>query len=68
MMTYKGMWQKQSFFLECDKVKSKAKVGERCSEQFSKKKRGKNAMAILTSFYYSSIQLKYRREQFRIDV
>ena len=37
MMTYKGMWQKQSFFLECDKVKSKAKVGERCSEQFSKK-------------------------------
>ena len=24
-------------FLECDKVKSKAKVGERCIEQFSKK-------------------------------
>lgn len=44
------------------------KIREKCSEQFSKKRRGKNAMAILTSSYYSSIELKYRREQFRIDV
>ena len=46
-------------FLERDKVKSKVKIREKCSEQFSKKRRGKNAMAILTSFYYSSIQLKH---------
>jgi len=37
-------------FLECDKVKSKAKVGERCIEQFSKKEEVRIAIAFLPLF------------------